>query len=100
MADVLLCSLKLRLHSDQLLKNVFNDVISMYCTSSFSFLLQIPEGGTGDTGRERTKTFTYDFSYFSADSKSPSFVCQETVRFPVKKKLVSSSLPHPTLSLW
>ncbi|EOB01224.1 Kinesin-like protein KIF16B, partial [Anas platyrhynchos] len=39
----------------------------------------IPEGGTGDTGRERTKTFTYDFSYFSADSKSPSFVCQETV---------------------
>ncbi|XP_010225888.1 PREDICTED: kinesin-like protein KIF16B, partial [Tinamus guttatus] len=41
--------------------------------------LKIPEGGTGDTGRERTKTFTYDFSYFSADSKSPSFVCQEMV---------------------
>ncbi|XP_009327002.1 PREDICTED: kinesin-like protein KIF16B isoform X1 [Pygoscelis adeliae] len=41
--------------------------------------LKVPEGGTGDTGRERTKTFTYDFSYFSADSKSPSFVCQETV---------------------
>ncbi|XP_009280815.1 PREDICTED: kinesin-like protein KIF16B isoform X3 [Aptenodytes forsteri] len=41
--------------------------------------LKVPEGGTGDTGRERTKTFTYDFSYFSADSKSPSFVCQEMV---------------------
>ncbi|NXP75092.1 KI16B protein, partial [Ramphastos sulfuratus] len=39
----------------------------------------VPEGSTGDIGRERTKTFTYDFSYFSADSKSPSFVCQETV---------------------
>nr|XP_009938205.1 PREDICTED: kinesin-like protein KIF16B [Opisthocomus hoazin] len=41
--------------------------------------LKVPEGGTGDTGRERTKTFTYDFSYFSADSKSPNFVCQEMV---------------------
>ncbi|RLW07249.1 hypothetical protein DV515_00003952, partial [Chloebia gouldiae] len=41
--------------------------------------LKIPEGATGDTGRERTKTFTYDFSYFSADSKSPNFVCQEMV---------------------
>ncbi|XP_009879721.1 PREDICTED: kinesin-like protein KIF16B [Charadrius vociferus] len=41
--------------------------------------LKVPEGGTGDTGRERTKTFTYDFSYFSADSKSPTFVCQEMV---------------------
>uniref|UniRef100_A0A663N152 Kinesin-like protein KIF16B n=1 Tax=Athene cunicularia TaxID=194338 RepID=A0A663N152_ATHCN len=41
--------------------------------------LKVPEGGTGETGRERTKTFTYDFSYFSADSKSPNFVCQEMV---------------------
>ncbi|XP_009872194.1 PREDICTED: kinesin-like protein KIF16B [Apaloderma vittatum] len=41
--------------------------------------LKVPEGNTGDIGRERTKTFTYDFSYFSADSKSPSFVCQEMV---------------------
>ncbi|EMP30336.1 Kinesin-like protein KIF16B, partial [Chelonia mydas] len=39
----------------------------------------IPEGGTGDLGRERTKTFTYDFSYFSADSKSPTYVSQEVV---------------------
>ncbi|XP_068931544.1 kinesin-like protein KIF16B isoform X2 [Petaurus breviceps papuanus] len=41
--------------------------------------LKIPEGGTGDTGRERTKTFTYDFSFCSADSKSPSYVSQEMV---------------------
>lgn len=31
--------------------------------------LKIPEGGTGDSGRERTKTFTYDFSFYSADTK-------------------------------
>ncbi|TFK02576.1 40S ribosomal protein S28 [Platysternon megacephalum] len=41
--------------------------------------IKIPEGGTGDLGRERTKTFTYDFSYFSADSKSPIYVSQEVV---------------------
>lgn len=41
--------------------------------------LKIPEGGTGDMGRERTKTFTYDFSYFSADAKSPSYASQEMV---------------------
>uniref|UniRef100_A0A8C4WBU0 Kinesin family member 16B n=1 Tax=Gopherus evgoodei TaxID=1825980 RepID=A0A8C4WBU0_9SAUR len=41
--------------------------------------IKIPEGGTGDIGRERTKTFTYDFSYFSADSKSPVYVSQEVV---------------------
>ncbi|XP_043843118.1 kinesin-like protein KIF16B isoform X2 [Dromiciops gliroides] len=41
--------------------------------------LKIPEGGTGDTGRERTKTFTYDFSFCSADSKSPNYVSQEMV---------------------
>ncbi|KAM9065868.1 kinesin-like protein KIF16B isoform X4 [Sarcophilus harrisii] len=41
--------------------------------------LKIPEGGTGDTGRERTKTFTYDFSFCSADSKSANYVSQEMV---------------------
>lgn len=41
--------------------------------------LQIPEGGTGDSGRERTKTFTYDFSFYSADTKSPDYVSQEMV---------------------
>lgn len=43
--------------------------------------LQIPEGGTGDSGRERTKTFTYDFSFYSADTKSPDYVSQEMVRY-------------------
>ncbi|XP_050015504.1 kinesin-like protein KIF16B isoform X2 [Alexandromys fortis] len=41
--------------------------------------LKIPEGGTGDSGRERTKTFTYDFSFYSADTKSPDYVSQEMV---------------------
>ncbi|XP_027625802.1 kinesin-like protein KIF16B [Tupaia chinensis] len=41
--------------------------------------LKIPEGGTGDSGRERTKTFTYDFSFYSADIKSPDYVSQEMV---------------------
>ncbi|KAM6086731.1 kinesin-like protein KIF16B isoform 3-T3 [Theristicus caerulescens] len=54
-------------------------IISMEKNKTTITNLKVPEGGTGDTGRERTKTFTYDFSYFSADSKSPSFVCQETV---------------------
>uniref|UniRef100_A0A8C5X0E8 Kinesin-like protein KIF16B n=1 Tax=Malurus cyaneus samueli TaxID=2593467 RepID=A0A8C5X0E8_9PASS len=54
-------------------------IISMEKNETTITNLKIPEGATGDTGRERTKTFTYDFSYFSADSKSPSFVCQEMV---------------------
>ncbi|XP_072189437.1 kinesin-like protein KIF16B isoform X2 [Excalfactoria chinensis] len=54
-------------------------IISMEKNKTTITNLKIPEGATGDTGRERTKTFTYDFSYFSADSKSPSYVCQETV---------------------
>ncbi|XP_077807306.1 kinesin-like protein KIF16B isoform X21 [Macaca mulatta] len=41
--------------------------------------LKIPEGGTGDSGRERTKTFTYDFSFYSADTKNPDYVSQEMV---------------------
>uniref|UniRef100_A0A452FI70 Kinesin-like protein KIF16B n=1 Tax=Capra hircus TaxID=9925 RepID=A0A452FI70_CAPHI len=41
--------------------------------------LKIPEGGTGDSGRERTKTFTYDFSFYSADTESPDYVSQEMV---------------------
>uniref|UniRef100_A0A8C3V2L6 Kinesin-like protein KIF16B n=1 Tax=Catharus ustulatus TaxID=91951 RepID=A0A8C3V2L6_CATUS len=54
-------------------------IISMEKNKTTITNLKIPEGATGDTGRERTKTFTYDFSYFSADSKSPNFVCQEMV---------------------
>ncbi|XP_019905397.2 kinesin-like protein KIF16B isoform X3 [Esox lucius] len=41
--------------------------------------LKIPDGITGDSMRERKKTFTYDFSYDSADSKSTNFASQEKV---------------------
>ncbi|KAG8443888.1 hypothetical protein GDO86_009184 [Hymenochirus boettgeri] len=41
--------------------------------------IKIPEGISGDSTRDRTKTFTYDYSYFSADSKSIDFVPQERV---------------------
>ncbi|NWH82502.1 KI16B protein, partial [Piaya cayana] len=56
-----------------------NFIISMEKNKTTITNLKVPEGGTGDAGRERTKTFTYDFSYFSADSRSPNFVCQEMV---------------------
>ncbi|KAF4023125.1 hypothetical protein G4228_015382 [Cervus hanglu yarkandensis] len=39
--------------------------------------LKASKGGTGDSGRERTKTFTYDFSFYSADTESPDYVSQE-----------------------
>lgn len=42
--------------------------------------LQIPDGVTGDSVRDRTKTFTYDFSYDSGDHTSAGFVSQEKVR--------------------
>ncbi|XP_053879233.1 kinesin-like protein KIF16B isoform X1 [Malaclemys terrapin pileata] len=54
-------------------------IISMEKNKTTITNIKIPEGGTGDLGRERTKTFTYDFSYFSADSKSPIYVSQEVV---------------------
>uniref|UniRef100_A0A8C1IAK7 Kinesin-like protein KIF16B n=1 Tax=Cyprinus carpio TaxID=7962 RepID=A0A8C1IAK7_CYPCA len=41
--------------------------------------LKIPDGVTGDSVRERAKTFTYDFSYDSSDCKNASFVSQEKV---------------------
>ncbi|XP_069464446.1 kinesin-like protein KIF16B isoform X3 [Ambystoma mexicanum] len=41
--------------------------------------LKMPDGISGDLGRERMKTFTYDFSYFSADSTSLNFASQEMV---------------------
>lgn len=40
---------------------------------------QIPDGIAGDSMRDRTKTFTYDFSYDSSDCKSSTFVSQEKV---------------------
>uniref|UniRef100_A0A7N6A8Q1 Kinesin motor domain-containing protein n=1 Tax=Anabas testudineus TaxID=64144 RepID=A0A7N6A8Q1_ANATE len=41
--------------------------------------LKLPDGVAGDSVRERTKTFTYDFSYNSTDCKSSTFVSQEKV---------------------
>ncbi|XP_056621365.1 kinesin-like protein KIF16B isoform X4 [Triplophysa dalaica] len=41
--------------------------------------VKIPDGVTGDSVRERMKTFTYDFSYDSSDGKSASFVSQDKV---------------------
>ncbi|KAM3851309.1 kinesin-like protein KIF16B isoform 3-T3 [Vipera latastei] len=54
-------------------------IISMEKNQTKITNLKIPEGGTGDLGRERTKTFTYDFSYFSADPESPNYASQEMV---------------------
>lgn len=41
--------------------------------------IKLPDGVTGDSGRDRTKVFTYDFSYFSADCKNSNYVSQERV---------------------
>lgn len=41
--------------------------------------LQLADGVSMETTRERTKTFTYDFSYDSSDSKGSAFVSQEKV---------------------
>ncbi|KAM6464130.1 kinesin-like protein KIF16B isoform 3-T3 [Liasis olivaceus] len=54
-------------------------IISMEKNQTTITNIKIPEGGTGDLGRERTKTFTYDFSYFSADPESPIYASQEMV---------------------
>ncbi|XP_042317739.1 kinesin-like protein KIF16B isoform X4 [Sceloporus undulatus] len=54
-------------------------IISMEKNKTAITNIKIPDGGTGDMGRERIKTFTYDFSYFSADVKSPNYASQEMV---------------------
>ncbi|KAG8124429.1 hypothetical protein E2320_019741, partial [Naja naja] len=54
-------------------------IISMKKNQTQITNLKIPEGGTGDLGRERTKTFTYDFSYFSADPENSNYASQEMV---------------------
>ncbi|XP_054430054.1 kinesin-like protein KIF16B isoform X2 [Pteronotus mesoamericanus] len=54
-------------------------IIQMEKSKTIITNLKIPEGGTGDSGRERIKTFTYDFSFYSADTKSPDYVSQEMV---------------------
>uniref|UniRef100_A0A8C9ZWU3 Kinesin-like protein KIF16B n=1 Tax=Sander lucioperca TaxID=283035 RepID=A0A8C9ZWU3_SANLU len=48
-------------------------------TARRDFASITPEGIAGDLTRERTKTFTYDFSYDSTDCKSSTFVSQEKV---------------------
>ncbi|XP_054635518.1 kinesin-like protein KIF16B isoform X2 [Dunckerocampus dactyliophorus] len=54
-------------------------IIKMDGTKTTITNLKIPEGITGDSTRDRTKTFTYDFSYDSADCKSSTFVSQDKV---------------------
>ncbi|XP_023259225.1 kinesin-like protein KIF16B isoform X3 [Seriola lalandi dorsalis] len=54
-------------------------IIKMEGTKTSITNLKIPDGVAGDTTRDRTKTFTYDFSYDSTDCKSCAFVSQERV---------------------
>nr|XP_057932168.1 kinesin-like protein KIF16B isoform X2 [Doryrhamphus excisus] len=54
-------------------------IIKMDGTKTTITNLKIPEGITGESTRDRTKTFTYDFSYDSADCKSSTFVSQDKV---------------------
>ncbi|KAF7216605.1 kinesin-like protein KIF16B isoform X2 [Nothobranchius furzeri] len=54
-------------------------IIRMDGTKTSITNLKIPEGVIGDSMRERTKTFTYDFSYDSADCVSSTFASQEKV---------------------
>ncbi|CAN9510051.1 unnamed protein product [Ophioblennius macclurei] len=54
-------------------------IISMEGTKTTITNLKIPDGVTGDSVRDRTKTFTYDFSYDSMDCKGSTFVSQEKV---------------------
>ncbi|XP_062303966.1 kinesin-like protein KIF16B isoform X4 [Osmerus eperlanus] len=54
-------------------------IIGMEGTKTTISNLKMTDGITGDSVRERTKTFTYDFSYDSSDCKSTSFVSQEKV---------------------
>ncbi|CAJ1052893.1 kinesin-like protein KIF16B isoform X7 [Xyrichtys novacula] len=54
-------------------------IIHMEGTKTTITNLKLPESIAGDSVRDRTKTFTYDFSYDSTDSKSATFVSQEKV---------------------
>uniref|UniRef100_A0A3P8UM49 Kinesin family member 16B n=1 Tax=Cynoglossus semilaevis TaxID=244447 RepID=A0A3P8UM49_CYNSE len=47
--------------------------------ASVRVAVRLPDGIAGDSIRDRVKTFTYDFSYDSGDSKSSTFVSQEKV---------------------
>ncbi|KAM4751236.1 kinesin-like protein KIF16B isoform 2-T2 [Anableps anableps] len=54
-------------------------IVQMEGTKTSITNLKIPDGVVGDSMRERTKTFTYDFSYDSMDCRSSWFVSQEKV---------------------
>ncbi|XP_028447215.1 kinesin-like protein KIF16B isoform X3 [Perca flavescens] len=54
-------------------------IIKMEGTKTSIINLKTLEGIAGDLTRERTKTFTYDFSYDSTDCKSSTYVSQEKV---------------------
>ncbi|XP_062420238.1 kinesin-like protein KIF16B isoform X14 [Pungitius pungitius] len=54
-------------------------IIKMEGTKTSITNLKIPDGIAADSTRDRTKTFTYDFSYDSKDCKSSTFVSQEKV---------------------
>ncbi|XP_037621652.1 kinesin-like protein KIF16B isoform X2 [Sebastes umbrosus] len=54
-------------------------IIKMEGTKTSITNLKIPDGIAGESTRDRTKTFTYDFSYDSTDCKSFTFVSQEKV---------------------
>ncbi|XP_067353661.1 kinesin-like protein KIF16B isoform X5 [Channa argus] len=54
-------------------------IIRMEGTKTSILNLKVPDGVVGDSTRERTKTFTYDFSYDSMDCKSSMFASQEKV---------------------
>ncbi|XP_075319385.1 kinesin-like protein KIF16B isoform X4 [Odontesthes bonariensis] len=54
-------------------------IIKMDGTKTSITNLKIADGVAGDSTRDRTKTFTYDFSYDSSDCKSAAFISQEKV---------------------
>nr|XP_046232280.1 kinesin-like protein KIF16B isoform X2 [Scatophagus argus] len=54
-------------------------IIKMEGTKTSITNLKIPDSIAGESSRDRTKTFTYDFSYDSMDCRSSAFVSQEKV---------------------
>ncbi|XP_041789230.1 kinesin-like protein KIF16B isoform X2 [Chelmon rostratus] len=54
-------------------------IIKMEGTKTSITNLKLADGVAGDSMRDRTKTFTYDFSYDSMDCKSSMYVSQEKV---------------------
>lgn len=55
------------------------NIIRMDGTKTTITNVKLSDGVAGDSIRDKTKTFTYDFSYDSSDCSSSSFVSQEKV---------------------